>query len=130
MGSHNVNQLIAFGALENQPCGQLNLTPGAHGGEYSAGIVGEITRCVSEDGVSVSSQRKRALGITRDCKIRMIEQIVGFRSHRDLRAFRQLENLLERQIKLGERGATQDIAPSIAELTWRRHGKRTRIKPA
>ena len=130
MRSHGVNQLIASGALESEPCGQLNLTPSADGGEYSAYVVGEIARCIFEDGVSVPSQRKRTLRVTRDREIRMIEQIVGFRSKRNLRAFLQLEALLQRQIELRERGAAQDIAPGIAKLAGRRQRKCTRIKPA
>ena len=88
--------------------------------EYSADVVGEISRSIFEDGVSIPSQRKGTLRVTRDCKIRMIEQIVGFRSKRNLHAFRQLEALLQRQIKLRERGAAQDISPSIAKLAGRR----------
>ena len=46
----------------------------------------------------------------------MIEQIVGFRAERNLRAFPQLEALLQRQIELRKPGAAQDIAPGIAKL--------------
>ena len=42
----------------------------------------------------------------------MIEQIIAFRSQRNLRAFPHLEGLLQHQIELRERGAAQDIAPS------------------
>ena len=107
------------GALESEPCGQLNLTPRADRAEYSANVVGELTRCILENSVSIPSQAKRALSVTWDCEIRMIEQIVGFRAKRDLRAFRQLESLLQRQIELRKCGAAQDIAPGIAKLTGR-----------
>ena len=58
----------------------LNLTPGADGAECSTNVVGEITRQIFEDCVSVSAQGKRALSVTRNCKVWMVEQIVGFRS--------------------------------------------------
>src|SRR6516225_5054548 len=76
--------------LEGKARVKLNLAPSAYGGEYSADVVGETTRCIREDGISVSSQGKRTLRITWDCKIRMVEQIVGFRSKCNLRAFPQL----------------------------------------
>src|SRR5262245_34179715 len=101
--------------LESEPSGQLNLTPRADRTEYSAYVVGESPGCIFEDGVSVPSQRKRTLRVTRDREIRMIEQIVGFRSKHDLRALLQWEALLQRHIELGERGATQDITPGIAK---------------
>ena len=82
-------------------------------------LLAKLPAGILEDGISVPSQRKWTLRVTGDCEIRMIEQIVGFRSKRNLRAFRQLEGLLQRQIKLRERGAAQDIAPSIAKLTGR-----------
>ena len=105
--------------LESEPCVQLNLTRRAYGGEYSAHVVGEIPCCILEDRVSVASQGKGTLGVARDCEIRMIEQIVGFHTKRNLRAFRQFEGLLQRQVKLRERGAAQDIAPSSTKLTGR-----------
>jgi hypothetical protein len=94
----------------------LNLTPGAYGAEYSADVLGEITCCILENGVSVPSQGERALRVARHSKIRMIEQVVSFRSDCDLRAFRQLEALLQRQFALCERGATQDVTAGIAKL--------------
>ena len=130
MRAHDVNQLIAPCVLESQPCGQLNLTPRADRAEYSAYVVGEIARSILEDCISVASQSKRTLRVTRDCEIRMIEQIVGFRSNRNLHAFPQMEALLQRQIELREPGAAQDIAPSIAKLAGRGQRKCTRIKPA
>jgi hypothetical protein len=116
--------------LESEPSSQLNLTSRADRAEYSAYVVGEIARSILEDGISVPSQGKRSLCVTRDCEIRMIEQIVGFRAKCNLRAFRQLKGLLQRQIKLRERGAAQDIAPSIAKLTRRGQCKCRWIKPA
>ena len=96
------------------------MTPGADRIEYSAYVIGEITRCIFEDSVSVSSQRQRALRVTGDCKIWMIEQIVSFRAKHNLCAFPQLESLLQREIELRERGAAQNITPGIAKPTWRR----------
>ena len=84
---------------------ELNLASSTDGGKYSADVVGEVTRRIREHGVSIPSQGERTLRITRDGKIGMIEQIVGFRSKCNLRAFRQLEALLQREIKLCERGA-------------------------
>jgi hypothetical protein len=91
------DQLIASGALKTQTGGQLNLTPRADSAEYSAYVVGEIASSILEDGISVASQCKWTLRVIRDCEIRMIEQIVAFRSQRNLRAFRHLEGLLQRQ---------------------------------
>jgi hypothetical protein len=116
--------------LESEPSSQLNLTPRADRAEYSANVVGELTRCILENSVSIPSQAKRALSVTWDCEIRMIEQIVRFRAKRDLRAFRQLETLLQREIEFRESGAAQDISPSIAKLTGRWQRKCPRIKPA
>src|SRR5262245_54569739 len=83
-GRDRICQIIASSPLESEPCGQFNLTPSADCTEYSADVVGEIARRIFEDGVSVPSQGQWALRVTRDCEIRMIEQIVGFRSERDL----------------------------------------------
>ena len=91
------------------------MTRRAERAEYSANVVGELTCCIFEDGVSVPSQSKRSLCVTWDCEIRVIEQIVGFHPKHNLRAFRQLESLLQRQIELRKCGAAQDIAPSIAK---------------
>ena len=112
---------IPFSArrLEREACVKLNLTPSADGGEYSADVVGEVTRCILKDGVSVSSHGKRTLRVTRDCKIRMIQQIVGFHPKRNLLAFWQLEAFLQPQIKLRKRGTAQDVTPSSAKLTGR-----------
>ena len=79
--------------LEREACVELNLTPTAYRGEYSADVFGEIACRIFEDGVSVPAQRKRALRVTRDREIRMVEQIVGFCSNRDFGAFPQLEAL-------------------------------------
>lgn len=96
--------MIQFSALklESEACVKLNLTTSAYGGEYSADVFGEITSCIFENGVSVPSQGERTLRVTRDCKIRMIEQIVGFCSKCNLLSFRQFEALLQRQITLCE----------------------------
>src|SRR5215469_1756424 len=108
------------GALESETCVQLNLAPSTDSREYSSDIVREITRSVFEDGVSIASQGKRTLRVAWHCKIRMIEQIVGSHSKCNLLALRELETLLQRQIKLCERGPAQDIASSSTKLTRRR----------
>src|SRR5258708_1307287 len=108
--AHDVNQLNAPSALEIPPTGQLNLPPRADRAEDSAYVVGKIARSIVEDCISVASQSKRTLRVARDCEIRMIEQIVGFRSNRNPYAFPQMEALLQRQIELREPGAAQDIA--------------------
>ena len=130
MDAADDDRRIVSSALETQTGGQLNLTPRADSAKYSAYVVGEIAGSILEDGISVASQCKWTLRVTRDCEIRMIEQIVAFRSQRNLGAFRHLEGLLQRQIKLRERGAAQDIAPSVAKLAGRGQCKCTRVKPA
>ena len=112
--------MFRSGALKSESCGQLNLARCADRTKYSAYVVGEIARWIFEDGISVASQGERTLRVTRDGEIRMIEQIVGFRSKRNLRAFPQLEALLQRHIELRERGAAQDITPGIAKPAGRR----------
>jgi hypothetical protein len=128
--AHDVNQPIVSSALETQAGGQLNLTPRANGAECSAYVVGEIAGSILEDGISVASQCKWTLRVARDCEIRMIEQVVAFRPQRNLRAFRHLEGPLQRQIKLRERGAAEDIASSVAKLAGRGQCKCIRVKPA
>ena len=125
-------QAIAFSTdrLEREARVQLNLTPSSYGGEYSADVFGEITCGILENGVSVASQAKGTLRVARHCKIRMIEQIVGFHSNCDLLAFRQLKALLQRHIKLREPRSAQDISPCITKLAGGRQRKGTRIKPA
>jgi hypothetical protein len=49
-------------------------------------------------------------------KIGVIEEIVGFDAQRDLPAVRQQDALLQRQIKLRERRAAQDVPPRITEV--------------
>jgi hypothetical protein len=117
-------------SLESQPCVKLNLTSATYGGEYSSNVVGEVTRCIFENSVSVPSQAERTLRVTRHSKIRMIKEIVSFRSERNLRAFGQLEALLDRQIKFRESGAAEAIPSGGTELIGGRHRKRARIKPA
>ena len=105
--------------LESEPCVKLKLTTTAYCGEYSADVVSQIACWTREHGISISSQRQGALRVAGDCKIWMIEQVVGFRSKRNCHAFRQLKALLQRPIKFRECGATQAVSPSIAELTER-----------
>lgn len=109
---------------------KLNLTTTAYGGEYSSDVVGEVTRCIFENGVSVPSQAERILRVTRYAKIWMIEDIVGFHSERNTHTFAQSEALIERRIKFRERGTAQAIPSSSAEVIGRWHRKRARIEPA
>jgi hypothetical protein len=98
----------------------LNLTRRADRTKYSAYVVGESPRRILEDGVSAPTLGKRALCVTRNSEIRVIEQIVGFRSEHDFPAFLQLEAFLQRHIELRERGAAQDITSGIAKPAGRR----------
>jgi hypothetical protein len=59
--------------LESKACVKLNLTPSAYGGEYSAGIFGEITRWILKNGISVPAQGERTLRVAGDCKIGVVE---------------------------------------------------------
>src|SRR5215467_8552298 len=99
--------------LEREACVELNLTPGAYGGEYPADVFGEIARWILENSVAVTAQGERALGVTGNAKIRMIEQIVSLDSKRKLRAFPQLEFLLQRYVELCKPGSAQDISSRI-----------------
>ena len=106
--------------LEGETSVQLNLPAGTDCTENPADVAGEITHWVFEHGVSIPSQGKRALRVARNCKIRSVEQIVGFRAKRNPRAFRQMELFLYREIKLRKRRAAQDIASSSAKRAGRR----------
>jgi len=57
---------------------QLDLARRADRREYSPDVISEVTRRVFENGISISAQGERTLRVTRDCKIRMIQQIVSF----------------------------------------------------
>ena len=115
-------QAIAFSTdrLEREARVQLNLTPSSYGGEYSADVFCEITCCILEDRVSIPSQGERALRVAWDCKIRMIKQIVNFRSQCNLHTFLQFEALFECHIKLREGGSAQDVTSSGSKITRRR----------
>jgi len=108
----------------------LNLAPSADGGQDLACVSGEITRRIFEDGIPVTSQRKRTLCITRNTKIRMVEQVISFHSNRNLPSFRDRKILVQRRVKLRERRPPQDISSGIAKLTGRRYRKSVWIKPA
>src|SRR5215467_8995112 len=60
--------------LEGKTSVQLNLPAGTDSTENPANVGGEITGSVFEYGVSISSQRERALRVAWHCKIRMIDQ--------------------------------------------------------
>src|SRR5258706_11235783 len=73
----------------------------AAGQGYGGGYFHTIAVCSGRPKVlEPAGPQKWTLRVTRDCEIRMIEQIVAFRSQRNLRAFRHLEGLLQRHIKL------------------------------
>ena len=84
--------------LEREAYLELNLASNADGGEYSSDVAGETARWIREHGVSVPAKRERTLRVARDCKIRMIEEIVGFRAESDLRAFGQFKGLLSHSL--------------------------------
>src|SRR5579863_6905640 len=116
--------------LERKPAGQLNLSAGASRGQDLACVSGEITGRIPENGFPVTAQGKRTLCVTRDTKIRMVEQIIGFYSNCNLPVFSDRKILVQRRVKLRERRPPQDIASGIAKLTGRRHRKSTWVKPA
>ena len=64
--------------LESETRIELNLTPAADSSKYSSHVVCKIASNILEDGVSIPSQGERTLRVTRDCKIRVIQQIVSF----------------------------------------------------
>ena len=108
----------------------MNLARGAGGGQDLAYVIGEITRRILEDGIPVTSQGKRTLCITRNTKIRMVEQVISFHSNRNLPSFRDREIFVQRRVELREPRPPQDISSGIAKLTGRRNRKSTWIKPA
>jgi hypothetical protein len=94
--------LIQAALCDREDCGRNAKAP-AWGARQSP-------RDVLVNGVPIFSHGERTLRITRDCKIRMIEQIVDFCSNCDLHALPQFEALPYRQIKLCEGGTSQNIA--------------------
>src|SRR5580704_26615 len=115
---------------KNKSAHQLNLPRRSDGGQDLAGISGEITRRILEDGIPGSSQEKRALGVTRNAKIGMVEKVISFRPNRDLPAFRDRKIFVKRGVKLREPRPPQDVSSGIAKLTGRRDRKSAWIKPA
>ena len=115
---------------ERKPAGQLNLAPGADGGQNLASVIGEITRRILEHGVPVTSQGKRTLCIARNTKIRMVEQVISFHANRNLPSISDRKILVQRWVKLRESRPAQDISPGVAKLTGRRYRESTWIKPA
>ena len=133
IGSRTYSEDAAIGRRcpsERKPAGQLNLAPGADGGQDLACVSGEITRRILEDGIPVTPQGKRILCVARYAKIRMVEQIISFHSHRNFPAFRDPKVFVQRCIKLRKRRPPQNISSGIAKLTGRRYRKSTRIKRA
>ena len=82
---------------EGKPADQLNLARGAGGGQDLALVIGEITRRILEDGIPVTSKGKRTLGITRNAKIRMVEQVISFHSNRNLPFLSDRKLFVQRQ---------------------------------
>jgi hypothetical protein len=115
---------------ERKPTGQLNLAPGADGGQDLACVIREITRRILEDGVTVTSQGKRTLCVARNTKIRMVEQVISFHANRNLPSIGDRKILVQRWVKLRERRPPQDISSGIAKLTAGRYRKSTWIEPA
>src|SRR5580693_4458210 len=89
-----------------------------------------MTHRILEDGIPVAAEGKRALGITRNTKIWMVEQVVSFHSNRNLISFSDRKIFVQRQVKLRERRAPQAISSGIAKLPDRRYRISTGIKPA
>jgi hypothetical protein len=75
----------------------LNLARVAGGGENLARVSGETIRRILEDGIPGSSQEKRALGVTRNAIIGMVEEVMSFCSNRDLPSFRDRNIFVERR---------------------------------
>ena len=61
---------------ERKPADQLNLARAAGGGQDLPCVIGKITRRILEDGIPVASKGKSTLRITRNSKIRMVEQVI------------------------------------------------------
>src|SRR5215470_1418176 len=110
-------------ALESQPGIHLNLTPSTDSCEYAPDVA-------SKNSVSIPAQSERTLRVAWDGKVRMIQQVVGFRAEGNLFAFRQSESLLQPEIPLRESGAAQDITSSVTKLTASGYCKSIRTKPA
>ena len=108
----------------------MNLARGAGGCQDLAGVSGEITCRILEDGIPRSSQEKRTLGVTRNAEIRMVEKVISFRPNRDLPSFSERKLFVERGVKLREPRSPQDVSSGITKLTGRRNRKGAWIKPA
>src|SRR5580704_12986775 len=115
---------------EGKSADQLNLARDARGGQDSACVIGKITRRILEDGIPVTSQGKRTLCITRNSKIRMVEQVISLHSNRDFPSFSHHKLFVQRGVKLREPRPPQDVSPGIAKLAGRRNRKSAWIKPA
>src|ERR1700722_6982061 len=121
---------VLFCSSERKAADQLNLARGAGGCQDLAGVSGEITRRILEDGIPRSSQEKRTLGVTRNAEIRMVEKVISFRPNRDLPSFSERKLFVERGVKLREPRSPQDVSSGITKLTGRRDRKSAWIKPA
>src|SRR5580704_376508 len=121
---------VFFRSSERKAADQLNLARGAGGCQDLAGISGEITRRILEDGIPGSSQEKRILGVTRNTKIGMVQQVIGFQSNRNLPPLCDRKLFAERWVKLREPRSPQDISSGVAKLAGRRKRKSVWIKPA
>src|SRR5580692_3125597 len=121
---------VLFCSSERKAADQLNLARGAGGCQDLAGVSGEITRRILEDGIPGSPQEKRTLGVTRNAEIRMVEKVISFRPNRDLPSFRDRKILVQGGVKLCEPRPPQDVSSGVAKLACRRNRKSAWIKPA
>ena len=115
---------------ECKPAHQLNLPRGSRSGQDFAGVSGEITERILEDGIPGPSQEKRTLSVTRNTEIRVVENVIRFQSNRNLPPFRDRKIFVQRGVKLREPRSPQDVSSGIAKLTGRRNRKSAGIKPA
>jgi hypothetical protein len=92
-------------------------------------VGGEITGRILEDGISVTSQGKRTLRVTRNAKIRMVEQVISLRSNRNFPPLRDRKIFVQRWLELREPRPPQDISSGVAKLTSRRRRKGIWIEP-
>src|SRR5579863_678585 len=121
---------VLFCSSERKAADQLNLARGAGGCQDLAGVSGEITRRILEDGIPRSPQEKRTLCITRDTKIRVVEHVISFHPNRNLPLLCDRKMFVDRRVELRERRPPQDVSSGIAKLTGRRDRKSAWIKPA
>src|SRR5580698_2002205 len=99
---------------ESKPAHQLNLPRRSGGGQDLARVSCEITRRILEDGIPGSSQEKRTLGVARNAKIRMVEQVISFQSNRNLPPFSDRKLFVKRGVELREPRPAKDVSSGVA----------------